>query len=467
MKRIRISKHKSLILLGLLTVNPILAQQKLDEKFNVKEDVVINLNTSHTNVVFETWNKDVVAVEAHVEGEGLTKTQREYVNDHWQVTATGNSEDITIISNTAKNVQNPNSNSVTVNLQGNLLDLQMLGPMITGMLEPLLQNIAQNPIPNEMKNNMGDLDFDYASYQKNGEKYMKKWESNLREKFGDDFEVVMEEWGKRMEKDAIRFSENLDSEMQLWAQQFERDMQQWSYQFEQQMGTLVSQNVVTGNNSPRGYMYEVKDPNTTSKKVGVRKLLKIRIPKTAQLKLNIRHGEVTLADNAINLRASLSHTKLAANTIDGKDTRIKASYSPVIVKNWNRGVLIVDYVKNCRIENAKDIRLKTNSSNVYIQNLNTNGLISGNFGSITIANMSSDFSSLNLSLQNSDLKLVLPKSGFNFTYLGSRNLIELPSSLDWQRTHNFGTESITGFNKTRNTNKSITINAEYSDLKLQ
>ena len=470
MRRIRINKHSSTILLGLLTIVPIVAQQKLDEKFNVQEDVVINLNTSHTNVVFESWSKDVVAVEAFIEGDDLTKEQLDHIHNNWQVTATGNSNDISITSNTQRIVRTPNA--VTVNLQGNLQELQMLGPMITGLLEPLLQNIAQNPIPKKMQENIGGLHFDYAAYQNDSEKYMKKWEANLKEKFGDDFEVAMQAWGARMEKDAARMGQNLEAQMQSWTQQFERDMQQWGQQFERQMDTWASQNVVaanTGNgaHNKAPYIYEVKDPNRTKSKSKARKMLKVRIPKNAQLKLNIRHGEVTLADYATNLRASLSHTKLAANTIDGKATKIKASYSPVSVKNWNKGILIVDYVKNCRIENAKDIRLKTNSSNVYIQNLNANGLISGNFGSITIANMNSDFSSLNLNLQNSDLKLILPKAGFNFTYLGARNLIQLPKTLEVQRMRNFGTESITGFHKTRNTDKAITINAEYSDLQLQ
>jgi len=217
-----------------------------------------------------------------------------------------------------------------------------------------------------------------------------------------------------------------------------------------------------GSNTNTGrYIYEVATP------VKVNKVLKVFIPKTAQLQLQVRHGEVALADQVNNVKASLSHTKLAANIIAGSTTRIKASYSPIFVKQWNDGVLVIDYVKNCRIENAKAIRLKANSSNVYIQNLNAAGLITGNFGSITIANMDTDFSSLDLNLQNSDLRVNLPKSAFNFTYLGSRNLMQLPKAMEIRTMRNFGNESITGFFKSRNTHSAITINAKYSDIALQ
>ena len=37
---------------------------KKEESFNVDEDVLIDLNTKRTQVIFETWNRDEVEVKA-------------------------------------------------------------------------------------------------------------------------------------------------------------------------------------------------------------------------------------------------------------------------------------------------------------------------------------------------------------------------------------------------------------------
>ena len=65
--------------------------------------------------------------------------------------------------------------------------------------------------------------------------------------------------------------------------------------------------------------------------------------------MNVRHGEVKLAENTKNLNATLSHSSLWATTIDGDETNILASYSPVEVKNWNYGQLETKYSKDINL----------------------------------------------------------------------------------------------------------------------
>lgn len=463
MKHIKINKHSVIAIISLGVVFSAVAQEKLKEQFVVAKDVVIQLNTSHTNVIFESWNKDVVGVEAYVEGAGLSREQLNNVLHTWEVSANAADNNVRITANTSKG-STISPSAVTVNMQGSMRDIQVLGPMLSGMLAPLLHKIAQNPIPSELAHDMKALQFDYVAYGKDGQRYMDSWEKDMEAKLGSKFEVAIEEWGKQLEKDAKKWSESMEVQMEAWGRQFERDMQRLGQHLEKQTHQMTPSRPVAigGNPANTGrYIYEVATP------VKVNKVLKVFIPKTAQLQLHVRHGEVALADQVNNIKASLSHTKFAANIIAGGTTRIKASYSPIFVKQWNDGVLVIDYVKNCRIENAKAIRLKANSSNVYIQNLNAAGLITGNFGNITIANMDTDFSSLDLNLQNTDLRVNLPKSAFNFTYLGSRNLMQLPKAMELRTMRNFGNESITGFFKSRNTHSAITINAKYSDIALQ
>ena len=62
----------------------LMAQDSYKQSFDVTgEDVVVSVNTSHTNIVFETWNKNKVEVEAIVEGEDLTAKEKKEILDFY------------------------------------------------------------------------------------------------------------------------------------------------------------------------------------------------------------------------------------------------------------------------------------------------------------------------------------------------------------------------------------------------
>jgi len=199
----------------------------------------------------------------------------------------------------------------------------------------------------------------------------------------------------------------------------------------------------------------------------VHRIVKVKMPKKALLKLNIRHGNVQLAEKTVDMVASLSHTSVQGNIIEGDRTFIRTSYSPLTVKQWNSGRLVVNYVKNCRIQNAKNLRVNADSSNLFIQDLEGNAAISGSFGAITVASLSETFATLDLAVENSDFKLRLPKTAFNIAYNGIQSRISLPKRIEANARRNFGNVLVNGFNKTRDTDKVITINAKYSDIILQ
>ena len=50
-------------------------QNKTSQTINVNKDVVVDLNTNYVEIEIETWNKDVVEIEAYVEGENLSKEE--------------------------------------------------------------------------------------------------------------------------------------------------------------------------------------------------------------------------------------------------------------------------------------------------------------------------------------------------------------------------------------------------------
>jgi len=113
--------------------------------------------------------------------------------------------------------------------------------------------------------------------------------------------------------------------------------------------------------TPNVYYFSEKGKKKNYK---IKKAIKIKMPKTTRLQLNVRHGEVKLAEHTKNMNANLSYTSLHATTISGDQTKIVASYSPVTVKKWNYGQLETDYSDKVRLNEVQNLRLSANSSDV-------------------------------------------------------------------------------------------------------
>ncbi|WP_378187424.1 hypothetical protein ACE939_03680 [Aquimarina sp. W85] len=436
---------------------------RLTEKFSVKDQVVVNLNSSYTQVIFEPWNKNTVEVSAYIQGSDISEEDQQRLFDSWDLTAVGNSNEITINSLTSSAW----SNSVSsLTQKGNLSvkNLQELNPVINDILKPVLQNIENNPMPNALATNLASMDFDYSKYRENEERYIQQWENQIQEKFGDEYKSKMKSLVLQLNennvtvphiKTQITVTGNPSAQqLQYWQEQFGRQMVQWASQFAQDVNNVNVQSSIT--------IYQKKAINNGT--TGIQKIVKVRMPKEARLKLKVRHGTLDLGEGAVNASVVLSHSQLSAHTIKGKNTFIQASYSPILIHRWEQGKLAISYVKNCRIQNAKDIWVNADSSNIYIQELEAHGAIAGNFGAITIAALGDTFSTLDLVVENSDFKLKLPTSAFNFTYNGVQSRISLPKSLETNVRKNFGNIFINGFQNTRNTDKTISINAKYSDV---
>jgi len=319
----------SLCVTGLLAQD---RQEKLNERISVASDVALNLNTSHTNVVFETWNRNEIGIEAYVEGENLDDENSKRIIESWQLDVLGDDQNITINSRAG----NLWSGKVTAsNFTISEEDLRKLNPAISDLLGPLIKNIENNPMPNSLSNEQqSNVNLSNKRYSEQDEKYVQQWESQIREKFSDEIEKEKQKLAKQLEKNGA-VSGDLQIKLE-WGEQYGRQMEAWAAQFVRDI-----QNQQQGTSNVTVYQYTATRPNTK----GTSKVIKVKMPKNAKLKLNIRHGAVQLAEKSYNVKASLSHTRLSANVIDGDKTFIKASYSPVFVRQWNDGRLESEFTK--------------------------------------------------------------------------------------------------------------------------
>ncbi|WP_052671343.1 DUF4097 family beta strand repeat-containing protein [Aequorivita vladivostokensis] len=472
MKNLKSFKRSTALVLLLATTFGY-SQKKYVESFNVADNIEVSVNTSFTNVVFETWNKDKVAVEAFIEGENLSEKEKEQLMKNWDLQVTGNSKKVTITSNAGNQPF----------AMTDMPNLDFIGPLMEDMVMPMIQNIKVPPLPEDLMENIGNIQFDYEEFQKDEEGYMKKFEAQMDKRFGKDFEKKMEKWGKSFEDswdekraDSIgeaygkrmeAWGEDFGKRMEAWGEEYGKKMEAWANEIEKKYNDEGGNYTKTVTKSPHGTAIVIqgnRNDNVNSGKV--KRTIIIRVPKNTKTEVNVRHGDLKMAD-ANNVKANLNYTPFTANSIDGGQTLINASYAPIVVNVWKQGGLNVKYVDNCKIENVQNINLQANSSDVRIGNISNQAFLSGSFGELRIDRISEGFETLDIRLENTDAKVKIPSGAFSFYFTGSKSTLKYPKTLQLNESKSAGRVLVKGFNQNNRSNKTITINSTYSNVSLQ
>lgn len=451
------------------------AQKEYKETFNVDDDVTVSVNTTHTNIVFETWNRDKVEVEAYIDGEKLSEAEKQDLFDNWDFTVLGNSNKVVISS---KGGNGPNWISMAPsNGMPSIEGLDFLGPMMEEMIVPMISNMKIPNLPDDLMRDIGNIDFDYEEFMKDKDGYMKKFEAQMDKKFGKDFEVKMEKWGEEFaeqynEEKGDSIAAVWERKMENWGESFGKRMEAWGARFEKEMEAKYgddgnySKQVITSPNGNKTIIIQGSKSTKGHKSLKGTKTIKIKMPKGAKTEIDVRHGKIQMAD-AVNVKATLNHSPFTANSIDGGETLINASYAPVVVNNWNNGTLYLKFVENCNIADVKAINLQANSSDVLIGNVEEEAILAGSFGNLKVTNVSNGFKNIDVLLENTDAVLHMPDVAFSFYFNGKKSTLQYPKSLQLNRTKNYNRVLARGFYKSNQATKNVTVNANYSNVKIQ
>ncbi|WP_026450704.1 hypothetical protein [Aequorivita capsosiphonis] len=469
MKTLKLFSHKAAYLL--LFVSALSYSQKnYLESFNVSDNVEVSVNSSYTDIIFETWNKNKVEVEAYIEGERLSEKEKQQLMKNWDLNITGNSKKISINSDAGSQAS----------AMSMLPDMDFIGPLMESLVMPMIQNVKVPPLPKDLFENIGNIQFDYEAYKKDEEGYMKKFEAQMDKKFGKDFERKMEQWGENFERswddkkaDSIgeaygksmeAWGEAYGKKMEAWGEAYGKRMEAWAEQFDDEGGNYTK----TVTKSPNGTSIVIKSgKNSSNTSTGkTKKTIIIRLPKNAKTDINVRYGDLKMAE-ANNIKANLNYTSFTANTVDGKQTVINAAYAPVVVNKWKQGELNVKYVDKCNIDNIQNINLQANSSDVRIGNITQQAFLSGSFGDLRIDKVSDGFETLDISLENTDAKVKVPSGAFSFYFNGKKSTLKYPKSLQLKESKSADRVLVKGFNQSNSSNKTISINSTYSNVSLQ
>ncbi len=462
------------------------------EVFNTTPETVLDINTSNTDIEFETWSQDQIEIVATITLEGATKEEAAAYFEREAFDIQGNSKKVRVSTKNANTFFFNNQVSMFDDLHFEHEPLFPSGLEMDSLFLALPSIDSQNlffdfsmmhempPMPPMPKQN-----FDYQAFKEDGEKYLKKWQKEFSKGFNKEYEKELEEWSKRMEKQAKAMEEKRKEREAQRAERQEKLEKRRAEQNErrlevrekvaaarerarEQRREARSQNntrsiwISRGDNDESNIFYFPKDG--TNKNYKVKKTLKIKMPKGLKIEMDVRHGEVTLAENTKNINANLSYSNLRAFTIDGKETTIVASYSPVAVQKWNYGQLQADYSDQVALEEVKNLRLIATSSDVTINRLVDKLYVKSKYGPLKINDIGKNFSDIDISLQNSELLCETPSTPFTIYVNGTSSKFDCPAELHLVRTKNHNTVVQKGYHISKANGGSIVINSKYSDV---
>ena len=451
----------SFILLSSVFLSNLIAQKQLnkfEETFKVNKEVSLQINSNHSKIIIKPWDKDQVSVRAYFEGD-IKKEDRKELLANWQVSASNRENVVVIQTATGKfwagdqvvAQQNPEKIHPA--------DITALHAAMSTILQPILVHAKERDVSEQLSNKLKSINFDTALYQKNEKKYVEQWQRQIREKFGDNTDDLLKFWLQSLYDESNRIK--LSSEIGF----SNRAIAVANLQIPAANSVSKKLNV-TQYIGDTVTVYQYRNQKIDVKQV--KRILEINLPRTSKLQLDARHGNVKLHETVAAIKASLSYTSFAADEISGKESIIEISFAPIFVKKWSSGHLILNYVKNCRLQQVSNLRINSDSSNIFMQELIKNTAISGSFGTITISSLSSNFETLDLLVQNTDFKLNIPKSTvFNFSLSGSQNKIHIPETVKVSARKNFENVFVSGYQISRNTENLINIQAKYSNISLQ
>ncbi len=456
-----------------------------NELFNVNAETVLDISTNNADIEFETWDKNQIAIEAVIELEGASQEEAEAYFQNAAMNIQGNSKRVEISTGTENTWlwDRASAGHDNINFDGNFSF--EIDSLYTGLPSVDFDHIIFDmdamdelppipPVPSP---------FDYEAFKEDGEKYLKEWQEEFSKGFDKEYEERLAEWAERVAERAKAKKDRLkEREARLKkrnAQQLKRmeEREKSRAKMEKKRLEALEKRLdarAKARESRTMIFHERRQheaPNifyissdNGHKNYKVKKTIKIKMPKGNKIQMNVRHGEVKLAENTKNINANLSYSNLNAFTIDGKETTIVASYSPIVVMKWNNGQLQADYSDKVDLREVTDLRLRSTSSDVTIDRLLKKAHITNKFGPLQVNYVSKDFDEIDISLQNAELFCETPKASFSIYVKGTSSKFTAPADVKLEQTKNANTIVHKGYSISKNNDKSIIINSKYSDV---
>ncbi len=312
------------ILILLTTVFSINAQSKKEnykEEFKVKPDVIIDINTRHSDIEIETWSKNEVVVEAYmlVDGEAITEEMRNAFYDKWNFEVVGNSKEVKIKSRTNSridihsfNFDAPDYSFLTDNLTDfSLGSLDILDSIdfITPPLPPEAPFFPEMPPLPPIPDLPSDFDFD--AYKKD-KGYLEKWKKENKDKLGENAKVKIGKNSISMTIDESSITMNQLKEKEQYKieiakakekyRKAQRKMMEENERLKREFKAERKKHMEERKKAFRKLAKERKESRKeiqkllkNRSKLKIKRFIKIKAPKTAKFNMNVRYGALSFS----------------------------------------------------------------------------------------------------------------------------------------------------------------------------
>ena len=446
--------NKSLLLLfnAFLLASTLVGQQKkktYKEVYQVEPGAVLEINTAHADIELDSWGKNQIEIRAEITLEGASTEEAEkYFKEHG-LQINGNSRRIEVRSQNAFFWAAPE-----VWTEGDFeipdvafdFDFNELAPVfeqlaIPEFVDSIMVAIPEMPPMPPMK----FRNFDYEKYKKEGKEYLRKWQSEVEESMDEDYRKKMEAWAdkfaKRAEKMELR-SKLLEERAAQWEERVEKRAEEMEKRSEERAAVMEKRakemekraeeqaklaEIKLQNRNKKGtagnrYLFR---SNGDTKKYKVKTVIKIKMPKSAKLQMDVKHGEVKLV-SVQNLKANFSYARFLASRIEGSNTEIRAAYSPIRVEDWNAGELKANYAERVDLLRVGQLNMDAIGSNVFIDRLDKSSMLSQRMGALEIKSISKNCKTLDISVEHGDLLVQLPSYPLEVYLYANASECEVP-----------------------------------------
>ena len=400
MKLYSIKNHGGFLLGLVFTITQSFGQVFTKTKqhtFSVKKGVVIELNSTYTNIEFELTDSNTVSIEKVMDIEGLSKAEANAYFKKWDFKASKQQNKL-VISSFLDNKTNKNLDKHGY-YKGYFIDSDQLDAIVSDKKNTSKTNETKESNFRIKSPKENSKVFDYKTYIEEGNRYLVRFQKETNEPVG-------KRWFNKTKKERILMQQSVKKKQP---------------KKEKKSISAAKQNI----NSKEVLKAQLKKSKLSKanirslpKRAIITKTLKIKIPKHAQLAINIRHGKVIFSNDITNLKADLSYVLLEANKISGDNTLIKGAYTNLEVNQWKAGSLDLTFSEFALIKEVAAIDITADASLVSIDNITKSIDVKGNFKMLSVE-LSSEIKHANIDIEDSKVVWIkLPTNLYNLRYEG-------------------------------------------------
>jgi hypothetical protein len=430
----KIIKHKwlaSFVALGFV-VSAFAQKQdkKFKETFNVKKDVVVQINATNTDIDVTTWNKNQVEVSAVIEIEGLTKKEAEKYFEKYTFGALGNSSLVKITSK-GSGFYGFNDNIVIFGKDDFHFPEIVIPDMNFDFQFPDIETMVIPEVNLEkVFEGLENLEFDFDKYHKDGDTYFFQWKDSAKsisikskkewEKFKKSKEY--KKWKKEMKANNEKLKSEL-AKMKIELKGVNKEVIKKALKEAKIAISKVDMKDIKEelakarkqmNNVKKEYFFNTNsnDVMINDKKVKIKKKITIKVPKGATFDLNTRHCKVKLPQTTAS--GKVSYGKFIAEGLTGGD--LKVYYAPVDITTLQSANLSLHNVTDASIASVTNTTLFSSSGELKINTIFSNVNLESSFGELSIEKFDASIADFKLVLNQSDATINLTglKKHLNF-----------------------------------------------------